>query len=114
MNNNRIVDSGYPALPFWVNDHGLDALRSITIASGSSVLVGGTIVAETASTGKYGAYNDGGSGGLETAKGILFNRSDPREGDVLASMMTMGVVRSGSLTGYDANAKTDLPRIEFV
>jgi hypothetical protein len=114
MNNNKIVDSGYPELPFWVNDHGLDALRSITIVSGSTVLKGGTVLGKVSTHRKYDAYNNGGSGGLEVAAGILFNRADPREGDVLASLYVTGVVRSGSLTGYDSNAKTDLPRIEFV
>lgn len=115
MNNNKIVDSGYPELPFWVNDHGLDALRSITIVSGSSVLAGGTILGRISTTRKLAAYANGNSDGTETAVGILLNRADPREGDVLASMMVHGVVRSGSLTGYDSNAKTDLAgRFDFV
>src|SRR5574338_863900 len=107
MNNNNLVDSGYPALPFFVGDHGLDELLSITVASGASVVVGGTVMGKITATGYYAAYANGNGDGTETAAGILLNRVDPTGGNVLGSLMTHGRVRSGSLVGYDANAKTD-------
>jgi hypothetical protein len=102
-----LVSSGYPALPFYVNDHGQDSLFSITLASGAGVLAGGTLL-EDDGTGAYVAYDSG------PAAGILLNRVDASEGTALGSMMVHGVVRSGSLFGYDADAATDLPNIKFV
>lgn len=103
----RLVDSATPALPFYVNDHGLDSLFSITIASGADVLAGGTLLEDNGS-GLYVAYTSG------PATGILLNRVDASDGNVLGSMMVHGVVRSGSLFGFDAAAATDLPFIKFV
>ena len=93
-----LVDSGYPALPYFVNDHGLDALTSVTIASGSAVLDAGTVL-RLSGSGKYQTMEVSTS----TAVGILFRRSDPTTGDVLAPMQVMGVVRSGSLTATGTN-----------
>ena len=112
MLNNKLVDSATPELPFYVNDHGLDSLLSVTIKSGTSALVGGTVLGKVTATGYYDAYADGNSDGTETAVGILFNRVDPTDGPVLGSMMIHGVVRSGSLTGIDSAAVADL-RDEF-
>jgi len=114
-----VTQSGSALLPYYVNDHGRDTLRSITVASGSAVLVGGTVLAKrTAPSGSlnhYDAYSDASASGLNTARGILHERVDPRNGPVLASLFTHGVVRSGSLTGLDANAITDLrDEIQFV
>lgn len=107
-----LVDSATPTLPFWVNDVGQDDLFSITVASGSSVLVGGTIMSKFTAGGgqmlKYVPYDNSGSDGSETAFGILYNRVDPTSGDVLASLMVRGDVRSGSLVGFDSGAATDL------
>lgn len=104
----RLVDEAYPALPFYVNDHGQDSLFSITVASGSGVVSGGTVLAKRASDSLYVPYDDGGSGGAETAVGILMNRIDATDGHAQGSMMVHGVVRSGSLYGVDAAAITDL------
>lgn len=114
QSNNEFVQSGFPALPFFVNDHGLDALLSVTIASGTTVLSGGTIIGELTTSGKYTRYADGASDGSETARGILLNRIDPTKGDHLGSMMVHGVVRSGSVHGYDAAAAAELTKFIFV
>jgi hypothetical protein len=103
MPSQTLVGSGYPRLPFVVNDVGQDSLFSVTIASGSGVLTGGTVLSKTA-TGEYDAYADGG----EDASGILMHRIDATNGDELGSMLVMGVVRSGSLFGVTADAMTDL------
>lgn len=108
MPSQVLVDSGYPRLTFFVNDVGQDSLFSITVASGTDVLAGGTVLGKVTATGKYTAYDGGASDGTETATGILLNRIDPTNGDELGSMLIMGVVRSGSLFGLDADAMTDL------
>lgn len=114
MPTQQLVDSGYPRAPFVVNDVGQDALYSITVASGTDALPGGTVLAENSTTGLYEPYDDGGSDGLDTAKGILMNRVDPRNGNELGSMLVYGHVKSGLLTGIDANAIADLPKFHFV
>lgn len=107
-----VIESGSPTLPYWVNDHGRDNLRSITVASGATVLVAGTVLAKrTAPAGSlnmYDAYSDASASGLNTARGILHEEVDPTNGPVLASLFTHGTVRSGSLTGIDANGIADL------
>lgn len=105
-----LVDSGYPALPFFVVDFGIEANRSVTIGSAGAALEAGTVLAESGN--KYYAYTN--SGGLATAAGILFSKVDPTNGDALGALFTHGVVRSGSLTGYDSSAATDLTHISFV
>ena len=119
MDNNRLVNSGYPALPYYVNDHGLDSLWSITIVSGAGVLEAGTVLGRITTAGAtldlYDAYANGNSDGTETAVGILFYRVDATNGDTTASMQTHGNVRSGSLFGLDSNAVSDLtPQFRIV
>lgn len=109
-----LVSSGYPALPYFVNDHGLDALTSVTIASGSAVLAAGTVL-RLSGSGKYQTM----AVSTSTAVGILFRRTDPTKGDVLGSMQTHGYVRSGSLSASGTNVLTkaiaDLsPEFQFV
>lgn len=107
-----VIESGSPTLPYYVNDHGRDNLRSITVASGAAVLNAGQVLAKrTAPAGSarmYDVYNNSLASGLNTAAGILHEQVDPTNGPVLASMFTHGTVRSGSLTGLDAGAITDL------
>lgn len=113
MPGQTLVGSATPTLPFWVNDVGQDDLFSITVISGSSVLAGGTVMGKIA-TGpagadrKYDAYANGNSNGTQTAVGVLYYKVDPTSGDVLASLMVRGDVRSGSLIGFDAAAAADL------
>ena len=113
MPSQQRVDSGYPRLTFLVNDVGQDALYSITVASGSAVLETGQVLARKAD-GTYTAYDGGGAAPLDTAVGILLNRIDPTNGNELGSMLVYGHVRSGSLFGLDAAAKTDLAKFHFV
>ena len=118
-NNNRLVNSGYPALPYYVNDHGLDSLWSVTIVSGAGVLEAGTVLGRITTAGAtldlYKAYANGNSDGSEVARGILFLRVDATNGDTTASMQTHGNVRSGSLFGIDSAGVTDLtPAFRFV
>lgn len=106
--NAALEDSARPALPYYVNDHGLDSLFSVTIVSSSTVLSGGTVLGKVTASGKYTIYAGGASDGTETARGILFERVDATDGDHLGSMQVMGVVRSGSLIGIDDAARVEL------
>lgn len=93
-----LVSSGDPALPFFVGDHGIDSNTSVTIASGSAVLAAGTVL-RLSGSGKYQTMQVSTS----TARGILYRRTDPRNGDVIAPMFIHGVVRSGSLSASGTN-----------
>lgn len=117
MTGQLLVDStlGMPR-PWFLNDVGQDGLESITVVSGSDVIVGGTVMGKITSSGKYAPYDNGDSpAGVGTAVGILYYRVDPTEGDVLGSLMVRGDVLSGLLVGFDSNAATDLAgRFYFV
>lgn len=102
-----LVDSGYPTLPFFLGDDGIDSNRTVTIISGTSIegdtsldkLPAGTILAKSGSSAKYRPYVTG-----DTAAGILFSAVDPANSDVLAAMYVHGVVRSGSLITNSGSA----------
>jgi hypothetical protein len=112
MPSQQLVDSGYPRLTFFVNDVGQDSLFSITVAEGDDVCETGQVMSKLPD-GTYAPYT--GAGDTDTAAGILLNRIDPTNGNELGSLLVMGVVRSGSLFGLDANAMTDLaPHFIFV
>lgn len=102
------VNSGYPVLPFHVNDVGQDSLFSVTVKSGAAALPAGQTMAKDTASGEYVAYNNGGSGGAEVAKGFLINGVDPTLGQELGSLMVMGVVRSASCAGLDVAGMADL------
>jgi hypothetical protein len=106
--NAALQNSARPQLPYFVNDHGLDSLFSVTIASSSTVLSGGQVLGKITTSGKYTVYAGGASDGTETAAGILFERVDASQGDHLGSMQVMGVVRSGSLIGLDDAGRVEL------
>lgn len=97
-----------PEIPYFVNDHGLDSLFSVTVA-GAAALEAGTVLGKVTASGKYVAYNGAAADGSETAVGILYHRVEPSAGnDVLGSMQVQGTVRRSRLTGLDAAAEVDL------
>ena len=99
-----------PAVPYFVNDFGLEALLSVTV-SGTADLAEGTVLGKVTASGKYVAYTDAATNGAgsDTAVGILYHKVSPRTGaDVLGSMQVFGVVREASLVGITAAAKADL------
>jgi len=114
MPSQRLVESYAPTLPFWINDHGQDSLFNITLAGGNGVVAPGTVLGKVTATGKYRPYNNGNADGSETAVGLAMDRYDTTGGDVFASMMVHGVVRTGSLVGLDAPARADLTHIIFM
>jgi len=91
--------------------------QGITIASGAGALVKGQVVAQNntgVSSGCYSDYNDGGSGGLDVAAGILCDAYDATASSVQGAMYTHATVVEERIVGLDANAKTDLKGILFV
>lgn len=76
----------------------------------------GTVLARNTTDGFYQAYNDAGSSGINTAACILFEAHAAEDFDGTASTSTttaVGIfggcaVYKDRLTGYDANALTDL------
>jgi len=72
----------------------------------------GTVLARR-TDGLYAAYDDGGSSGLDTARGILFEDVAPEEfvattGTAVARSIFGGEVFKDKLIGLDANGETDL------
>lgn len=99
-----------PAVPYFVNDFGLEALLSVTIA-GTADLAEGTVLGKVTASGKYVAYTDAATNGVgsDTAVGLLYHAVSPRTGvDVLGSMQVFGVVRGTALPGITAAARVDL------
>jgi hypothetical protein len=76
----------------------------------------GTVLARNTTDGLYQAYDDGGSSGINTAACVLFDKKAAEDFDGTASTSTttaVGIfggcaVYKDRLTGYDANALTDL------
>jgi hypothetical protein len=77
-------------------------------AAGDKILKAGTLVGKVTATGKYRPYNDAGSGGVETAAGIVMETLNLRDGDVIAGLMLHGSVLEARCTGVNAAAKVDL------
>lgn len=100
-----------------VSEHGLEARRSVTIASGIGVLSKYTVLGQytsTAASGTFGAYSNTGSYGLDTARGILADKSDATSSGVNTFMYTHGIFYREKMIGLDSNAETDLKNCEFV
>jgi hypothetical protein len=74
---------------------------------GDRILRKGTVVAAL-DTGKYGLYDNGGSGGAEIAVGFSMESHNVRDGDAILGVVISGSVIADRCSGLDANAKTDL------
>jgi len=99
-----------------VSEHGLEARKSITIASGIGTLEKYTVLGQYNSgvnSGTYGSYSNTGATGLDTAKGILADKSNATSSGVNAYMYIHGVFNRESMIGLDSNAETDLKLCRF-
>lgn len=82
----------------------------------------GTVLARNTTDGFYQAYNNSGSSGIDTAACILFEAHPAEDFDGTGSTSTttaVGIfggcaVYKDRLTGWDANAKTDLSAREII
>lgn len=82
--------------------------KGVTIAAGQGILPIGCVLARKASDKKYYVYDNGGSGGLEVARGLLRRAVDTTGGDQLANIVYSGVVKNSLVSGADSAALTDL------
>jgi hypothetical protein len=87
--------------------------KGVTLGSGQGVLAAGTVLAQKTSDKKYYAYNNGGSGGLEVARGVL--RRPCNTGttvstayDQVSNIVIAGILKYNMVVGADAAALTDL------
>ena len=100
-----------------VSEHGLEARRAITIASGIGTLGKYTVLGQYtsgANSGTYAAYSNTGSNGLDTARGILADKSNATSSGVNTFMFTHGIFYREKMIGLDSNAETDLKLCSFV
>lgn len=89
--------------------------EEITVVSGAGVLEAGTVLGKITASGKYNAYDDGGSGGVETAAAILYGRVDATSADAPAvAIVRHAEVKSSELTGSDANGVADLEALQII
>lgn len=86
--------------------------KGVTLAGGQGILIAGTAIARKTSNKKYYVYNNSGSGGLDTCKGILRDSVDTGTGstsvDMLGNIVLSGILKNSMLSGVDSNAITDL------
>jgi len=87
--------------------------KGVTLGSGQGVLAAGTVLAMKTSDKKYYAYSNGGSGGLEVARGVLRRPCDTgaspsAANDQVTNMVIAGILKYNMLQGADAAALTDL------
>jgi hypothetical protein len=85
--------------------------KGVTLAGGQGILPAGTVLARKSSDKKYYAYDNAGSGGLETARGVLrqaVNTGAAGAPDQLGNIVISGILKLGMVSGADAAALTDL------
>jgi hypothetical protein len=81
-------------------------LADTNVAQMTAIPTGGTGTVTVATTTAGGA--DSGTGGSETAVGILRQGSDTTDSDMECNIVLGGVVKADKCIGLDAAAKTDL------
>lgn len=82
--------------------------KGVTLAAGQGILPAGTVLARKTSDKKYYVYNNGGSGGLDTARGVLRRAVDTTGGDQLSNIVIAGILKNSLVSGADSGALTDL------
>src|SRR4051812_35589896 len=90
--------------------------KGVTIAAGQGVLAVGTVIAMKTADKKYYPYLDdtkGGTGGLETARGVLRRAVDTgtvagSANDQVSNMVIAGILKYSMIVGLDKYACTDL------
>ena len=73
--------------------------ENIVIVAGSGPLPTGTVLGKISASGKYGVYDNAGSGGVEVAAAILAEPVDATAGDVTgAAVVRYAKIAPGGLT----------------
>lgn len=82
--------------------------KGVTIAAGQGILPAGTVLGRKTSDKKYYVYDNGGSGGVEKAVGVLRRAVDTASGDQLGNIVIQGILKLSMVSGADSAALTDL------
>ena len=92
------------------SNRGQASIKPVRLAYQADGYVAGQVLARNSVSGYYAAYASGGSSGLDTAVGILFDSVDEAasSGTSVGQMIVRGEVFEDNLTDLDADAKTDL------
>ena len=73
--------------------------ENIVVVSGSGPLPTGTVLGKITASGKYGVYDNAGTGGVETAAAILAEPVDATSSDVKGSaVVRLAKIAPGGLT----------------
>ncbi len=80
----------------------------MTIAGGQGILPAGTVLGQKTADKKYYVYSNGGTGGVDTARGILRRAVDTAGGDQLGNLVIQGILKLNMVSGADSGALTDL------
>lgn len=89
------------------SSHGY-VVMNVTVKAGEGEVAKGTVLGIETASGKYVKYDDAASDGSEVAKAIIADKVDATSNDQLVAVYIKGVFHKSKLTGYDANALTDL------
>ncbi len=85
--------------------------KGVTLAGGQGILPAGTVLGQKTSDKKYYAYDNAGSGGIGTARGVLrkaVNTGTAGAPDQLGNIVIAGILKLNMVSGADAAAITDL------
>lgn len=86
--------------------------KGVTLAAGQGILPAGTVLGRKTSDKKYYAYNNAGTGGLDTARGVLRRAvdtgTDTAGADQLGNLVIQGILKANMVSGADSAAITDL------
>ncbi len=85
--------------------------KGVTIAGGQGILPAGTVLGQKTADKKYYVYANGGTGGVDTARGVLRRAVDTGGAgspDQLGNLVIQGILKLNMVSGADAGAITDL------
>lgn len=85
--------------------------KGVTIAGGQGILPAGTVLARKTADKKYYVYSNAGTGGLDTARGVLRRAVDTGAAgspDQLGNIVISGMLKLNMVSGADSAALTDL------
>lgn len=101
----------YTGREILAGDHPKPKKRGITLKGGQGILLAGTVLAQKSSDKLYYVYNNGGSGGLEVATGVLAYTVDTGASAAVnfgANQYKGGCFKTTLLSGMDSAALVDL------
>ena len=82
--------------------------ENIVVVAGSGQLPTGTVLGKITASGKYGVYDNAGTGGVETAAAILAEPVDATDGDAKgAAVVRLAKIAPGGLTWKSSLIEAD-------